>query len=85
MINNEEGFMTSAQAAQFLGIHTETLYLRIADGEVPARKIGGSWRFLRAELLEVGRSPMPVRARAPKQDWRTAMAAVNPYGKGVAA
>lgn len=38
-------------AAQFLGIHTETLRQRAACGVVPGAKVGKSWRFLEDDLV----------------------------------
>jgi excisionase family DNA binding protein len=43
--------MTAEQAARFLQVD-EALLLDLAEkGELPARKLGGEWRFSRAALL----------------------------------
>ena len=39
-------------AARLLKLHPETVRLMAASGELPARRVGKSWRFRRAVLLE---------------------------------
>jgi len=39
------------QAAQFLGAHKETIRRMAVSGEVPAVKIGRSWRFIEQDLV----------------------------------
>lgn len=43
-------------AAGFLGIHTQTLRERAANGEIPGAKVGKSWRFLEDDLVNYLRS-----------------------------
>lgn len=40
------------EASAFLGIHRNTLYKLIREGEIPAFRLmtGGRWRFRRSEL-----------------------------------
>jgi excisionase family DNA binding protein len=45
-----------ATAANFLGIHMETLRQRAAGGEIPGAKVGKCWRFLEADLVNYLRS-----------------------------
>lgn len=45
-----EEILTSAEAAAYLRVSEETLLKMAAEGSVPARKIGGDWRFLRKAL-----------------------------------
>jgi excisionase family DNA binding protein len=42
------------EACRVLGVHRNTLYKLIQDGEIPAFKLvsGGRWRFRRAALIE---------------------------------
>lgn len=40
-------------AADFLGIKKRTMYKLVNEGEIPAVKIGGQWRFYREQLLEM--------------------------------
>ncbi|MCF7802889.1 MAG: helix-turn-helix domain-containing protein [Candidatus Marinimicrobia bacterium] len=44
-------------AAEFLGIKKRTMYKLVKDGEIPAAKIGGQWRFYREQLLELFKAP----------------------------
>jgi excisionase family DNA binding protein len=37
--------MTLREAAAFLHCHTSTLYRLANNGEIPAFRLGGSWRF----------------------------------------
>ncbi len=40
--------ITIGEAAAYLNCHTTTLYRLAKSGEVPAFRLGGSWRFLRS-------------------------------------
>jgi len=46
------GLLNIREAARYLGISHHTLYKLLERREVPAAKIGGSWRFNRATLDE---------------------------------
>lgn len=48
----EQEVLTLAEAAKLLKLHRETLRRLATYGEVPARKVGGVWRFIRSELLD---------------------------------
>lgn len=49
--NNEQpDILTIREAAQMLGCHTSTLYRLCKTGEVPAFRLGQSWRFRRESL-----------------------------------
>jgi excisionase family DNA binding protein len=37
--------MTPREAAEYLSIHVRTIYRLVKLGEIPGRKVGGSWRF----------------------------------------
>jgi excisionase family DNA binding protein len=43
-----------AQACRFLGVHRNTLYKLISEGEIPAFRLttGGRWKFRKSELEE---------------------------------
>lgn len=43
--------MTPREAAEYLSIHVRTIYRLAKNGEIPGRKIGGSWRF-KKEVLD---------------------------------
>ncbi len=60
--------MTPREAAEYLSVHVRTIYRLAKNGDIPGRKVGGSWRFKKGALDEwlSGReSPSP-----------------NPKGKG---
>jgi len=44
--------MTPREAAEYLSIHVRTIYRLAKNGEIPGRKIGGSWRFKKSALDE---------------------------------
>ena len=46
------GAMSVKQAAEFLGVSTDTLYRYANDGEIPAFKMGNRWRFPVTSLKE---------------------------------
>jgi excisionase family DNA binding protein len=42
--------MTPREAAEYLSIHVRTIYRLAKNGDIPGRKIGGSWRFKKDAL-----------------------------------
>ena len=44
--------MTPREAAEYLSIHVRTIYRLVKNGEIPCRKVGGSWRFKKYALDE---------------------------------
>jgi excisionase family DNA binding protein len=54
--------MTPREAAEYLSVHVRTIYRLAKHGDIPGRKIGGSWRF-KKEILDLWlcdrRSPSP--------------------------
>jgi excisionase family DNA binding protein len=42
--------MTPREAAEYLSIHVRTIYRLAKNGEIPGRKVGGSWRFKKDAL-----------------------------------
>lgn len=44
--------MTPREAAEYLSVHIRTLYRLAKNGEIPGRKVGGSWRFRKDALDE---------------------------------
>ncbi len=40
-------------ASDFLNIKKRTIYKLAKDGEIPAIKIGGQWRFSKQQLIEL--------------------------------
>ncbi len=44
--------LTPREAAEYLSIHVRTIYRLVKKGEIPGRKVGGSWRFKKDALDE---------------------------------
>ena len=44
--------MTPREAAEYLSVHVRTIYRLAKNGEIPCRKVGGSWRFKKEALDE---------------------------------
>jgi excisionase family DNA binding protein len=44
--------LTPREAAEYLSIHVRTIYRLVKNGDIPGRKIGGSWRFKKDALDE---------------------------------
>lgn len=42
---SEEGLLTVAEVAAYLKLHPRTVSNKAQRGEIPARKVGGHWRF----------------------------------------
>jgi excisionase family DNA binding protein len=42
--------MTVREVAEFLKVTERTIYRLASEGEIPSFKVGGSWRFRRADL-----------------------------------
>lgn len=42
--------LTPKEAAQYLSVHVRTIYRLVKRGEIPGRKVGGSWRFKKDAL-----------------------------------
>ncbi len=42
--------LTPREAAEYLSIHVRTIYRLAKKGDIPGRKIGGSWRFRKDAL-----------------------------------
>jgi excisionase family DNA binding protein len=42
--------MTPREAAEYLSVHVRTIYRLAKNGDIPGRKVGGSWRFKKDAL-----------------------------------
>ena len=47
---NEDEILTVGQVAYFLKVADRTIYRLAAAKEIPAFKVGGSWRFRKADI-----------------------------------
>ncbi len=45
--------LTPREAAEYLNVHIRTIYRLAKNGEIPGRKVGGSWRFKKNILDEL--------------------------------
>lgn len=61
-------------AAQFLGLHPNTLQARAKAGLIPGSKIGKEWRFLDVDLA----AHMRAQYRSPAQEALSTGGAVLP-------
>jgi excisionase family DNA binding protein len=47
-----DDIMTVREVADFLKVTERTIYRLAADHQIPSFKVGGSWRFRRADLAK---------------------------------
>ena len=47
---NDTDIMTVREVAEYLKVNERTIYRLVANGGIPAFKVGGSWRFRKAEI-----------------------------------
>lgn len=53
MVEEKAGaVMTVSEVSEYLRLGESTVYRLAKDGKMPARKVGGSWRFSRKSLNE---------------------------------
>lgn len=50
MLSNDTEILTLDEVANYLKVSTRTVYRLAQKGEIPAFKLGGTWRFRRTEL-----------------------------------
>lgn len=70
------GALTTAEIANYLGVHPETVRLYIKTQGLPAHRLQRKWRFVRAEVdawLEERRSDRPTPPSTPEDDYRAAV------------
>ena len=65
--------LTAAEVAALLRIHPRTVYNLARKGSIPARKLGGSWRFSKEAILKMvpggdGAWPVEKRDRSGKEN-----------------
>jgi excisionase family DNA binding protein len=48
---NDPEVLTSLEASNYLRIHIKTTCRLSREGRLPGTKIGGNWRFLKADLI----------------------------------
>lgn len=50
MHEHDEDTMNVRQVARYLQLEKSTIYSWAQEGRIPAEKVGGRWRFRRADL-----------------------------------
>lgn len=50
MANSESDILTLDEVAAYLKAGKRTVYRLVAEGKLPAFKLGGTWRFRRSDL-----------------------------------
>ena len=66
-----EEILTIREVAEFLKVTERTIYKLAGEGKIPSFKVGGSWRFQRADLVQwmnEQASGQAGHARRPKGD-----------------
>jgi len=48
----EQGYMTLKEVASLLRVSEQTVYKMVQENEIPAIKVGGTWRVPRGKLIE---------------------------------
>jgi len=60
-----DAVMTVPEVSEFLKLGESTVYRLAKEGKIPARKVGGMWRFSRESLNEwLGHIPVESEERA---------------------
>jgi MerR family transcriptional regulator, light-induced transcriptional regulator len=62
----DQGYLTLPEAAEELGVHYMTVYRYVRTGQLPAERVGGSWRVERSELENLRRPPSVATSRRAK-------------------
>lgn len=70
--------LDSDEAARFLKIHIETLFRLARDGKIPAAKIGRSWVFVTADLIQHLRAKYRQQLDKEGKPWGTSEKKVLP-------
>lgn len=50
--NNDENWIGTDEAAQYLGVKVSTLRKWLKDKKIPSHKVGKLWKFKKSELDE---------------------------------
>jgi excisionase family DNA binding protein len=68
MIEKSDEILTVEEVAAYLKAGRRTVYRLAANGQIPAFKLGGTWRFQRAELDRWIAARMGMREGSPKPE-----------------
>lgn len=50
MVEGDREILTLREASEFLNCHPSTVYRLVKSSQIPAFRLGGSWRFVKPEL-----------------------------------
>lgn len=62
-------YVSVAEAAEMLGVHSQRVHQRIREGSLAAEKIGNQWVVERDELRRIRHHAGPGRPLSPKSAW----------------
>lgn len=68
MIEQSDEILTIEEVAAYLKAGRRTVYRLAANGQIPAFKLGGTWRFQRAELDRWIAARIVTQEGKPKPD-----------------
>ncbi len=68
MIEQPDEILTIEEVAAYLKAGRRTVYRLAANGQIPAFKLGGVWRFRRAELERWIAARIGTQEERPKPD-----------------
>lgn len=68
MIEQPDEILTIEEVAAYLKVGRRTVYRLAANGQIPAFKLGGVWRFRRAELERWIAARIGTQEERPKPD-----------------
>lgn len=57
LLPEDDEFLTTEEMAKWLRVHPVTILEAARKGQIPGRKVGRSWRFLRSEIREYLKGP----------------------------
>ena len=63
MLDIQQDFVSSADAAKVLGIKHMSIHALIRDGRLPAIKVAYRWLIRRDQLEELAKSYVPMKGR----------------------
>jgi excisionase family DNA binding protein len=68
---NEREILTLREASEFLNCHPSTIYRLVKSSQIPAFRLGGSWRFVKPELRRwiKGLTEWPEHGGDPAEDF----------------
>ncbi|MBA7583309.1 hypothetical protein ES708_25250 [subsurface metagenome] len=66
----QEHLMTIEEVAEYLKLNVHTVYKLAQRGEIPAIKLGGSWRLRKQEIYSWLATKMTMEKKARYEKWQ---------------